>query len=181
MVYSVENVVLSNFTQGPSQATPLRCWLAAVMLGLAGLALGGCSTGHELPSKLITFQFQTLDPEGGVEITMPISGLKYRCTLSQDLSIVDLDSVSIGVSQNVRCLVFQFDETGQRVLYRDSVLHQGLMLYMMVNGKPMGACMISQPIDDGQVVIFAEVPDDQLDKYVADLQDSVAKMKAMRK
>ena len=67
------------------------------------------------------------------------------------------------------------------MLYRDSVLHQGLMLYMMVNGKPMGACMISQPIDDGQVVIFAEVPDDQLDKYVADLQDSVAKMKAMRK
>jgi hypothetical protein len=158
-----------------------RHWLAGLLLGLMGLALGGCSTGHELPKDIITFQFQTLDPQAGVEITMPISGLKYRCALSQDLSIVDLESVSIGVSQNVRCLVFQFDETGQRVLYRDSVLHQGLMLYMMVNGKPMGACMITQPIDDGQVVIFAEVPDDQLDKYVADLQDSIAKMKAMRK
>jgi hypothetical protein len=156
-------------------------WLAAVMLGLAGLLLGGCSTGHDLPSKIITFQFQTLDPQAGEEITMPISGLKYRCTLSPDLSIVDVDSVAIGVSQNVRCLVFQFDEAGERVLYRDSVLHQGLMLYMLVNGKPMGASMVTQPIDDGQVVIFAEVPDDQLDKYVADLQDSITKMKAIRK
>jgi len=151
------------------------------MLGLAGLGLSSCSTTKDLPSEIIVFEFQAPDAQSGVEITMPISGLKYRCILSQDLSIADLDSVTVGMSpQGVRCLVFQFDQEGERKLYRDTVLHLGLMLYLLVNGKPMGACMITQAIEDGQVAIFAEVPDDKLDAYAKDLQDSINRMKALR-
>ena len=156
-------------------------WLAALLLGLAGLLLNSCSTSRELPSKLITFGFQTLDPQVGIPVVMPITKLTYRCIPVTDLTELDLESVSVGVSQNVRCLVFQFNQDGQRKLWRDTALHPGLMMYTMVNGAVIGACMIEQPLEDAQMTVFVEIPDDQLMQYAKDLQDSINKLQAMRR
>jgi hypothetical protein len=158
-----------------------RHWLAAVVLTWAGLALSSCSTGKELPSKLITFDFQTIDPQEGKALIMPISGLTYRYVQNSGLSEVDLDSVAEVENQNVPCLLFSFSSSGTKTLYRETGLHQGLMLFTFVNDQPIGACRVTQPIEDGEMIVFVEIPPDQLTSYVADLQDSIKKIKAMRK
>ncbi|MGA2052639.1 MAG: hypothetical protein ABSH19_04940 [Opitutales bacterium] len=157
-----------------------RHGLAVAILAWAGLALSSCSTGKELPNKLITFEFQTIDPQEGKSLTMPMSGLTYRYVENSGLTEVDLDGVQEVENQNVPCLLFTFSTAGQRALYRDTASHEGLMMFTFVNDQPIGACRITQPIEDGQLVVFVEIPPDQLTSYVADLQDSIKKIKALR-
>jgi hypothetical protein len=161
-----------------------RCFLrflAGLALAWAGLALAGCASNKELPDKLITFDFQTVDPQAGLPLVMPISGIQYHYIPKSGPNEVDLDGVQIANVQDISCLQFSFSDSGLRKLARETALHEGLKLFTFVNDKPIGVTPITQPINDGQLYVFVEIPEDQLQSYTKDLQDSIDRIKQLRK
>jgi hypothetical protein len=155
--------------------------LTALALAWAGLILAGCASNKELPDKLITFDFQTVDPQAGLPLVMPISGIQYHYITKSGPNEVDLDGVQIVNVQDISCLLFSFSDAGLRKLARETALHQGLKLFTFVNGHPIGVTPITRPINDGQLYVFVEIPEDQLQSYVKDLQDSITRIKQLRK
>ena len=111
---------------------------------------------------------------------MPISGLQYRYVGDSGLTEADLDDVQLVHVDLGYCLMFQFNDDGIKDLYRQTVTHQGLLLFTFTNDHVIGATPISAPISDGRLFTFVEVPDDKLGDLVLDLQDSIKKIKALK-
>jgi hypothetical protein len=69
------------------------------------------------------------------------------------------------------CLVFQLTPTARRDFYRMSMAVHGRRLVLTLNGLPAGALRLDQVVSDGNLPIFAELPDSEL----PDLADRIRK------
>ena len=83
-----------------------------------------------------------------------------------DIAGVNLARLDVGW-----CLVFQLTPTARRDFYRMSVAVQGRRVVLTLNGLPAGALRLDQVVSDGNLPIFAEVPDGEL----PDLADRIRK------
>ena len=60
------------------------------------------------------------------------------------------------------CLYFQFSSAAARDLYRLSAANLGGRLVLTLNDTPVGARVLDQVIADGNLLIFVEVPNEEL-------------------
>ncbi len=153
-----------------------RRWALAA-LAAAGLATAGCAShSATLPPHLITFHIQSTDANGGTELTMPRNGLKYRYIPQTDLTIVDLQKVMLERVQLGLAMAFFFDPGGQRKLEAMTTKYQGRLLFVFDNNDPVGAVKIQDRISNGILPVWMDMPDDKLNDYAVDINESIAKI-----
>lgn len=175
----------TQFTRASLRAFPARAASAGIGALIAGLA--GCQTQKDLDYEPVIAQFfvetAPADPTAKV-VQLPQSGVQIpvspRVVLSEgDVANVELVRVDLGL-----CLMFEFGADAARGLLRVSGSNLGRRLVVTLNGTAFGARLIDGVIADGRLMMFVELPDDELTetavnlkKTSRDVQEALAKGK----
>jgi len=141
----------------------IRLRLLPVLLGL--LFVSGCQTSEPSPldQPLVARFFMELRPgTPGVRVQLPVSKLVLNINpkpvlVESDIANVEFAKVDLGW-----CLYFQFSSAAARDLYRLSASNLGGRLVLTLNDAPVGARVLDQAIADGSLLIFVEVPNEEL-------------------
>ncbi len=138
------------------------CLLLALV---AALFTAGCQTKppSALDQPLVARFFMEVRPSTpGMPVRLPVSQVAVNVNpkpvlVESDLANVEFAKVDLGW-----CLYFQFTPAAARDLYRLSASNLGGRLVLMLNDAPAGARRLDQPIADGNLLIFVEVPNEEL-------------------
>ena len=139
----------------------------------AALALAGCqSTATDDYDPIVAQFYIEVPPQvpGSTLAQLPRSGVQIvvspRPVLGEaDLRNVELVKVDLGL-----CLMFEFTPDGARGLTRLSSGNLGRRLVVTLNGQPFGARLLDGPIFDGRLMVFVELPDDELTRTAVNLK-----------
>lgn len=132
--------------------------IALVMLGLAG-----CQSPPERDYAPLAARFLLeSDAARTMPVVLPVSGVTLRVLPQPVISEFDLRNVELAQVELGRCLLFQLAPGAARDLYRLSATNQGRRLVLLLNDAPLGARVIDQPLEGGELLIFVEVPDTEL-------------------
>jgi hypothetical protein len=152
---------------------------------LPGLALSaimalvftaGCESGStkNYPVTIANFLIEARPTEAGAPVTLPQSGLPLTVLNRPQFTEYDITKVQIAKSDLGSFLVFNLTPQASRDLYRFTVSNRGLRLLLTLNGIPAGARLIDRVFTDGNIMIFAEIPDDELPDLVVNLNKTSA-------
>lgn len=144
--------------------------LAARIFGCAAAllvasAIAGCQSPPKDDYEPVIAQFFVEVPPqipGAVTTQLPRSGVQVVVSprpvlVEADVRNVELVKVDLGL-----CLMFEFTPEGARSLLRLSSANLGRRLVVTLNGKPFGARLLDGPINNGVLLTFVELPDDEL-------------------
>jgi hypothetical protein len=133
---------------------------------LFGLGLlTGCQTTEPSPldEPLVARFFMELRPgTPGVRVQLPISKVALTVNPKPVLVEYDITNVEFAKVDLGWCLYFQFSSAAARDLYRLSAANLGGRLVLTLNDAPVGARVLDQAIADGSLLIFVEVPNEEL-------------------
>lgn len=132
---------------------------------LAALLVSGCQTTKPSPLDeplVARFYLEARPGTAGVSMKLPVS--KITLQVNPKPVLVEYDIVQVGL---VRvdlgwCLQFQLTPAAARDLYRLSASNLNRALVLTFNDTPIGARRVDQVIADGVVLIFVEVPEEDL-------------------
>jgi hypothetical protein len=131
------------------------------LLVVAGVM--GCSTVSSPDERATMARFHLESREAiGPRTRLPQSETEITIAAKPVFTEFDLTSVAIVETELGNCLSFQLTAAAARDLHRLSLVNVGQRLVLTVDGEAMGARRIEQPIDDGVLLVFIEMPDDQL-------------------
>lgn len=171
------------FTPRPFSSVLLRV-SAFLVLSLVMVVSNGCHT-PEPPKYFLQFYMEA-PGNSGIAFTLPESKLEYRRLPGAFLNGADVTSVNegvVGVSGVQRlCVIFTFSALGQRELYMQTANNLSRRIFLFASDKPMGVRPIDQVIQNGQLFMFVETPDQKsLEEFVADVQASQLRIAEMKK
>jgi len=141
----------------------IRYRLLPALLGL--VFLSGCKTTETSPldQPLVARFFMELRPGSpGVRVQLPVSKVALTVNPKPVLVEYDIANVEFAKVDLGWCLYFQFSSAAARDLYRLSAANVGGRLVLTLNDAPVGARVIDQAITDGSLLIFVEVPNEEL-------------------
>ena len=150
------------------------------------ITIDGTFTKNDTPPPIslsvIRVHVTSRTSDGGqrtVTLQMPLSGIKH--TIYREPILIEADIVYVELVQLPlgKAILIQYDLMGSNQLYRSSTSNIGQSLVLMVNERPIGARKIDGPIENGQLISFAEIPDDELSQLVLDLKETVRRIKEM--
>jgi hypothetical protein len=144
----------------------------------AVLALGGCMSRKEKPAPPLVARFHLeLKPgEAGVSLDLPRSGLTIGVQRKPVLVEYDIANAEVAQVELGRCLLVQLRPAAANDLYRLTVSAMGRRLVLLLNDQPVGARRIDQTIADGNLLIFLEVPDEDLPAIVGRLRNTALEL-----
>jgi hypothetical protein len=140
---------------------PLRPVLAL----LAVLFVAGCRTAEPSPldQPLVARFFMEVRPgTPGVAVQLPVSKVLLNINPKPVLVEYDIANAEFAKVDLGWCLYFKFTSAAARDLYRLTATNNGGRLVLTLNDTPVGARVIDGPIADGTLLIFVELPNDQL-------------------
>ncbi len=141
----------------------IRLRLLLASLGL--VFLSGCQTTEPTPldQPLVARFFMELRPgTPGVRVQLPVSKVVLTINPKPVLVEYDIANVEFAKVDLGWCLYFQFSSAAARDLYRLSASNLGGRLVLTLNDAPVGARVLDQAIADGSLLIFVEVPNEEL-------------------
>jgi hypothetical protein len=147
----------------------------ALLCGL--FVLSGCQTPEPSPldQPLVARFFMEVRPgTAGVSVQLPVSKVMLNINPKPVLVEYDIANVEFAKVDLGWCLYFQFTNAAARDLYRLSVANNGGRLVLTLNDTPVGARVIDGPIADGNLLIFVELPNDQLPPIAERLKRTAA-------
>ncbi len=140
--------------------------------------LAGCQTRTATAPKPAVARF-LLESEANraAEVTLPVSGVRLRVLpkpviLEYDILKVELAQLALG-----RCLLFQLTPAAARDLHRMTAVNHGRRLALLINDQPLGARVIDAPMQDGTILVFCEVPDEELSALFERLKRTTAELR----
>lgn len=149
--------------------------LIALLVGLLLLPACQTRTPSPLDQPLVARFFLEARPgTAGVAMQLPVSKLTFQ--VNPKPVLVEYDIVNVGL---VRvdlgwCLQFQFTPAAARDLYRLTATNLNRGLVLTFNDTPIGARRIDQAIADGALLIFVEVPNENLPPLAEQLNRTTA-------
>jgi len=141
--------------------------------------LTGCKTTEPSPldQPLVARFFMELRPgTPGVRVQLPVSKLALTVNPKPVLVESDITNVEFAKVDLGWCLFFQFSSAAARDLYRLSAANLGGRLVLTLNDAPVGARVLDQAIADGGLLIFVEVPNEELPPIAERLKRTSAVM-----
>ena len=169
--------ITQNLKKSPkSQLFPAIFIAMAVVLSL----LGGCRTMDQIradkPEMMPRFYLSTHGTDADsltTLVTLPMSQISMFVQAQPvmyegDVTSVDLVKVDLGY-----CVSFNFNATATRALYRLAVANQGRNLVLFINGAPIGFRTIDNYFEDGSMMMFLEMPNEDVPEYAEKLQKSI--------
>lgn len=149
-----------------------------IILLAAGLAVAGCQ-GPKPPEEqplVARFYLELKSGEAGVSIDLPQSGLTIGVQRKPVLVEYDIVNAEVAQVELGRCLLVQFTPAAANDLYRLTANALGRRLVLLLNDQPVGARRIDQTIADGNLLIFLEVPDNDLPQVVRRLKATAGEL-----
>lgn len=144
-----------------------------VALGLMLLVLAGCQSAAPVKSASEKARFYLESGDGSTELlTLPQSGLQISVQPKPVFTEYDIVNVEIAQAELGQCLAIQLTPEATRDLYRLTLDKQGSRLVLVLGGVPFGARRMSEPLDQGTIFVFLEVPDTSLPALVATLKET---------
>ena len=144
-------------------------------LCLCMLVLAGCQSAPVVRSTPERARFYLESGEDRTELlTLPQSGLQISVLPKPVFTEYDIVNVEIAQAELGQCLAFQLTPEATRDLYRLTLAQQGSRLVLVLGGVPFGARRMSEPLDQGTIFVFLEVPDSSLPALVATLKETCA-------
>lgn len=144
--------------------------LAVFALLLGASLLAGCQSTASTPPPyapmIARFYLETRPDEIGVPVTLPQSGITLTVAAKPVLVEYDVVNAEIVQVELGRCLMVQLSPAAARDLYRLSVSAIGRRLVLSLNDQVLGARRIENAMADGVVLVFVEMPDEQLPSIV---------------
>ncbi|MBL4575697.1 MAG: hypothetical protein JKY51_06315 [Opitutaceae bacterium] len=155
-----------------------------LLLG-AFLVSSGCQTTKKLDFEPVLARFYIeMNPSEGYNqpVTLPLSGISlavHPSPVFSETEIVKVDLVRVDLGL---CLSFYFNEKAGRKLYRLTVNNQSKRLVLSLNNASVGVRTIDQPFSSGNILIFVELPDEELEELVDNLKKTTEEIQgALRK
>lgn len=142
-----------------------EAWAMRITLVLVafGFAMCGCSTPPGVSDEPVSARFfLETSNRAGTEIILPQSEAAITVDVKPVFTEFDVVRVDVAEVELGKCLQFQLTPAASRDLYRLSAANQGQRLVLMVKGKAMGARRIDGPLGGGVLLMFIEMPDDEL-------------------
>ncbi len=137
--------------------------IRGVVLLLIGIALAGCQSGERMVEPLVArFHLETRPNETGAVVQLPVSKVRISVNPKPVLTEYDLAGVDIVKVDLGWCLRFAFSPSAARDLYRMSVAAQGRRLVLTFNETAIGVRRFDQAVTDGALLVFVEVPNEDL-------------------
>jgi hypothetical protein len=153
--------------------------MKAFVLCLMGLVLAGCQTAKPKTGHSERARFYL---ESGVEptevLTLPQSGLQIWVMPKPVFTEYDFLGVDIAQAEQGKCLAFQLTPAATHDLYRLTMSQQGSRLVLVIGDVAFGARRIGRPLDNGELFVFVEVPDETLPALVASLNETCAALQS---
>jgi len=150
-----------------------------VFLLLALGATSGCqhSKAPRLEPLVARFYLETYPSEEGRTVVLPQSDVMV--VVSPKPVVMEFDVVDVEIAEVAlgRCLLFKLTLAAGRDLYRLTGSSQGQRLVLALNDQAVGARKIDQPLDETNLMIFLEMPDDALPDVVARLKQTSAEVR----
>jgi hypothetical protein len=155
--------------------TRLRLLLVAV----AALVLSGCQNTAPSPldQPLVARFFMEVRPgTAGLAVQLPVSKVMLNISPKPVLVEYDITNVEFAKVDLGWCLYFQFNSAAARDLYRLSAANLGGRLVLTLNDTPVGARVLDQAIADGNLLIFVELPPEELPPIAERLKRTSAEL-----
>jgi len=150
-----------------------------LILFVGALLLAGCqSRTAPAPKPAVARFLLESEAKNAAEVILPVSGVRLRVLpkpviLEYDILKVELAQVELG-----RGLLFQLAPAAARDLYRLTAVNRGRRLALLINDRPMGARVIDQPLPEGAIMVFCEIPDAELPALVDRLMRTTAELRS---
>jgi hypothetical protein len=144
---------------------------------LTVLWAAGCQNSADSPldQPLVARFFMEVRPgTRGATMQLPISKVALNVNPKPVLVEYDIVNVEFAKVDLGWCLYFQFTPAAARDLYRLSAANLGGRLVLTLNDTPVGARVIDQAIVEGKLLIFVEVPNEELPPIVERLKRTSA-------
>jgi len=163
-------------------------FLGVTFLALFTLFGSACHNNTPLPKYVTEFYLESPN-ESGIAFTMPQSHLTFHRMTDPFLDLsavtgVESGHVTVnlpdGTTEQKACVFFFLNDDGRQRLNMATGSNQQRRIFVYFNEKPMGVRFIDQPIDSGQLFVFLEVPDKELPDYIADLKESIKRLKDLK-
>lgn len=154
-------------------ARSIRRRLGGALLAFGATAMLTLASCHAPPRDYAptAARFYLEAPSGqGAIATLPESGVRISISSKPVISEFDIVDVEIAQVELGRCLMFRLTGPAARDLYRLTASNQGGRLVLRLNDAAIGARRIDAPMGDGTILIFVEMPDDQLPALVRNLK-----------
>lgn len=141
------------------------------------LFLNGCQTkpASPLDQTLVARFFMEVRPgTPGVTVQLPVSKVTLNINPKPVLVEYDITDVEFAKVDLGWCLYFKFNAAAARDLYRLSAANLGGRLVLTLNDSPIGVRRLDQTIADGGLLIFLEVPNEDLPPIAERLKRTTA-------
>jgi hypothetical protein len=135
-----------------------------LVFAISLLAFSGCkTTDSPLDQPLVGRFFMEVRPgTPGMTLELPVSKVALNVNPKPVLVEYDIANVAFAKVDLGWCLYFQFTSAAARDLYRLSAANLGGRLVLTLNDTPVGARVLDQTIADGNLLIFVELPPEEL-------------------
>lgn len=144
---------------------------------VAALLVSGCQTSEPSPLDqplVARFFMEVRSGVPGVTVQLPVSKVMLNMNPKPVLVETDIANVEFAKVELGWCLYFQFSPAAARDLYRLSAANLGGRLVLTLNDTPIGVRLLDQTIADGNLLIFVELPPDQLPPIAERLKRTAA-------
>ena len=149
--------------------------MGRVFATIALLAAGCQSSRVGEERALARFYLEASGP--GVEVRLPVSEVELRLEPKPVFTEFDLVAVELAEVALGRCVMFRLTREAARDLYRLTAANQGRRLVLTIDGEALGARPIEAPMQDGELLMFLEISDAELDALVRRLQQTTARVR----
>ncbi|WP_052300387.1 hypothetical protein [Opitutus terrae] len=149
---------------------------------MALLLAAGCRTvsDEHRPAAIARFYLET-DAPHGVPVVLPRSGVQIVIGAKPVFTEYDLTHVEVAEVELGRCLRFQLTGEAARDLRRMMHVYPGRRLVLLLNGDPLGARRIDAALSDRAILVFVELPDEELPRWTEQLQRTTAQLRRSAK
>lgn len=136
--------------------------------------LSGCrTTKRDYTPHLVRFYLEEsghLPPSHIGEMILPVSGSHITVKSRPVFVESDIGSASLYETEFGPAVMLLFRTAASTDFYRTTISNQGKRLVVVINGLPLGAYYISGPVQDGRILFYLEVPDEELAEIVRSIQ-----------
>ncbi len=112
------------------------------------------------------------DSESGLSIRLPLTGTVLSVREKAVFSETDIVNAEVVQVDLGKCLLLQLSSSAARDLYRLTVSNQGRRLVVVANDQPLGVRLIDRGLDEGNILVFLEVADDELPEIVRRVKET---------
>lgn len=153
----------------------LRLVRAGLLLAAAA-ALVSCQTPEpprDYDPIVPRFLVEVRAGEQGLPARLPYSGVMVEVNPKAFFAEFDVAAVELVRAELGPSLLFQLNPDAAREFYRFSLSNRGRRLVLTLNGQPVGIRSIDQPVGNGILVFFPEIPQERLAQILIDMRKTL--------